>query len=756
MHISLLHIFNFIFHRTGFLIFEAEKQIESITMQKYKLVFIHIFSLTLLFASVLPSCSKKEAQKTTTTSTDVPTQKSTEDILTHWEKDKLSLFIHFGVYSELEGKWNNKKIEGSSEDIWGNAGLFLEDYERTARTFNPNKWDANEIVNLARDIGMKTIILSAKHHDGFCLFDTETTDFNSVKFTPLNKDLVASMASACKNGKINFGISFSLTDWHLPAAFPMSKYRGNPVSDEHHKINLQQIRELLTNYGPVSEIYFHSGLNTPAQSSELKDLINELQPECLVSNGIGNNFGDFIATEWNKKPEVELNSPWIMRSSLLPSSLGYLPEVKNIDQLETARTKVRELTDVISKGGNYALNIGPKGDGSLPETETEILRHIGRWIKVNREAITGTYKTPFASPSKYWKITQKANKLFLFVNSVPTNQTIQLSGFKNKIQSVSFLGSGIEPTFEQSGERYTINWTSPAMADPMQMPVLRIIFQDSIHAITAPHLKISQNDTVSLDLQNCIRLKSITGRDRLSSIPSTTSLLWNIDAEHEQTATLRFTPQQQGRILMLETSGKRMEVTLKGKQRELIRSENDTIQTGTIFKSIPFYGALDEVQINPAGQDRLQVSNSSWMGINKNKKDPYALLPLSTVYYYTDIESENDQQYCYQIIGNDGLQVWFNKKELLLTENPATGNPMKKELVLNLKEGKNILLVKNFNRMGAGDYFDLIPEPDAKWLTQEIPISANPGFIKITDAARTSKYNDIDLSNFSITLVPKK
>ncbi|WP_026055281.1 alpha-L-fucosidase [Anaerophaga thermohalophila] len=717
-------------------------------MQKYTMLIAHIILLSVALVSTMCSDAKKEKQE--------PEQINEEvglpvDHLQQWNADKLSLFVHFGVYSVLGGEWEGKKAE-RAENIWAETGMFADEYEQTARDLTPKNWDPAKLINLARDLGIKNIIFTVKHHDGFCLFKTETTPFNIVDFTTFDHDLMEEIADACNNANIGIGINFSLTDWHLPAASPMSSHYGAPVTEAHHQNNLDQIRELLTNYGDISAIYFYSGINTPAQSRELRELIKSLQPQCLISNGIGNNMGDFIASPFNHAPVIIPDIPWIQRSSALRPSLGYKKNKTTVDTLGIARSKIRELVKVISEGGNYALNLAPKGDGSLDELEKEILNHMGRWIKVNRDAIFRTQKNPLGDTSNSWLATWKDDHLYLFIDSVPSSQKIVFSAPGNEIEKVRFLGSGIEPAFFSRGQKHEITWTSPAMADPMQLPVLEVTMKDTIQPIAGEPLYTALNDTISLHLNNATPFRSISGMDRLSEIPSNTALRWNLGIKQKPSALLKFTSFEVGKTIKIKTESSEMVETLKGNRSNLIRSENDTIQTGQIFRSKPFYGALKDLHVNPNGNNRLQISHGSWM-VNSGHKDNLKPLPLTHHYYYVEIDSENPQKHLYRITGNDGIQVWLNKEEVLLAGNDNMEKPMTCEVVLNLKKGENILLIKNFNRWGNEDHFSLTPMPQARWLIQSVEIPENPGFIEVTEQNKENVHADIYMPNFSIELM---
>lgn len=714
----------------------------------------HIHKTILLIPAILflTGCtsrdqSDKEKEKPSPV-TDLPARQ-----IERWEEDKLSLFIHFGVYASLAGSWDETKIDGPAEEIWAHANMFRDDYEKVARDFNPDKWDAENFADLARNMGTRTIILSAKHFDGFCLFDTETTRFNSVDFTPLDRDLTEEMAEACNNANIRLGIRFSLTDWHLPEAYSMAGHNANPVPEAHHRTNLQQIRELLTNYGPISEIHFHSGLNTPEQSRELHDLVKEIQPQCLISNGIGHDQGDFISTEFNQFPSHNIDAPWILPASLHPSTLGHHADLDREPALEVARKKVRELVSAISSGGNYALNIGPKEDGSISEYEEETLRHIGRWIKVNRKALFNSGKNPFSEDSPYWKATHNENNLYIFVDSVPDSDIIEIKGLNNEIEGARFLGSGIEPEFSNSeGNAHEITWTSPAMADPMGLPVIEVDLKDPVEIRRGETIEFHSEDTIKLVQEDANKKMSISGGDRFSSVPSVTGFGWNISTDTELNANLRFTEYEKDREILIRTNKTETNIELKGEEAGMIQNATDTLETGNIYRSKTFYGPLDKVHVNPFGNNRLQISKDSWMATGEKSGLEIPPLPMSSHYYYLEIESEVAQQSFYEITGNDGIQVWLNQEVINLSRNTEPGTPLKKQFVLDIEKGKNILLIKNYNRSGTQDHFALTPRHGSSWYSQKVVIPEGSRSIQITTKDHTDRHKDIDLPNLSVVL----
>ena len=184
-----------------------------------------------------------------------------------WYGDKYSLFVHYGLYSIPGGVFQGEPVtKGYSEQILTFGIGFSDWYEAYTQQLDAAKFDAQEIVSLAQKGGMRSVVMTSKHHDGFCLFDTETTDYN-VMNTPAKRDLIGELAEACHQAGIGFGIYFSLIDWHYPYAVPFTSHNADPITPPHHQYNMAQVRELLTKYGRVDELWVDMGSLTPEQSA---------------------------------------------------------------------------------------------------------------------------------------------------------------------------------------------------------------------------------------------------------------------------------------------------------------------------------------------------------------------------------------------------------------------------------------------------------------------------------------------------------
>jgi alpha-L-fucosidase len=316
-----------------------------------------------------------------------------------WTQDRFGMFLHWGLYSVTAGDWKGKPTKGG-EHFMLHERIPLSEYAKIADDFNPVKFNADRWVKLAKQAGMKYIVITTKHHDGFAMYDSPSSDYNIVKRTPFGKDPMKDLAQACKKYDLKLCFYYSLgRDWQdpdVPTNWPVKAGRSNTwdYPNEDGKVLSRyferkvkpQIKELLTQYGPIGVIWFDtSELINRSQSIELKNLIHELQPNCIVNNRIGNGQGDFIVSEQEIVNKANTN-PW-ESCVTISSNWGYN---RHDSAWKSPELLVRQLVEIVSKGGNYLLNIGPKGDGSFPvESETR-LAAIGDWMKTNSEAIYGT------------------------------------------------------------------------------------------------------------------------------------------------------------------------------------------------------------------------------------------------------------------------------------------------------------------------------------------------------------------------------
>jgi alpha-L-fucosidase len=368
-----------------------------------------------------------------------PAPRPSPATIQQWQDRKFGMFIHWGLYSIPAGVWNGRRItSGYSEQIQSHAPIPKEEYEKLAARFNPVKWDPDAVARLARQAGMKFIVITAKHHDGFNMFATKQTNYNVVDATPYGKDVIQQLSMACARNGLKFGVYYSTIDWHYPDATTWTEDNNNDIPAKHADFNVRQLRELAANYGPLSEIWFDMGNPTLEQSRRFADTVHSMQPECMVSGRVFNHQGDFSVMGDNRIPQIILDEPWQTPASIYGETWGYREWQERGDLGGKIDEHILKLVEVVSRGGNYLLNIGPRGDGSVVEFEAGVLRGVGAWLQKNGEAIYATRPQPFRSLD-FGYATVKPGRLYLMVRNWPADGLLRLPGLKNKIRKAWFL-----------------------------------------------------------------------------------------------------------------------------------------------------------------------------------------------------------------------------------------------------------------------------------------------------------------------------
>jgi alpha-L-fucosidase len=377
---------------------------------------------------------------------------------TKWFKAaKFGMFIHWGLYAKLGGIWKDKDYYGSGEWIMHQAKVPADEYAKVAAAFNPVKFNADEWTDLAKEAGIRYMVITAKHHEGFAMYDSKVSNFNIVKASPYGKDPMKALSEAARKRGIQFGFYYSqFLDWHEPNGGGNSwdfKEDKKDYLKYYREKSIPQLKELLTGYGPLGIVWFDmpGGLDKQ-QTQELVDSMHALQPKSLFSSRVGQGLGDYRTFGDSEVPATPIKGAW---ESIYThnDSWGYITHDMNF---KSPKEIIHLLATVASKGGNLMLNVGPDGEGNIPYYSAKYLRQTGKWLKTNGESI---YETTYGLvPAQPWGVTTSApGKLYLHVLNVPDNKKITVPGINVKVSKVYGLSSKAAVRWIKKGQDLTVD-----------------------------------------------------------------------------------------------------------------------------------------------------------------------------------------------------------------------------------------------------------------------------------------------------------
>ncbi|MFI5357268.1 MAG: alpha-L-fucosidase, partial [Opitutales bacterium] len=359
-----------------------------------------------------------------------------QDSLAWWREARFGLFIHWGLYAIPAGVWQGKRVPYIGEWLMFREKIPVATYQKFAAQFHPRHFDAARWVQLAHDAGMRYLVITAKHHEGFAMYHSQANRYNVVDATPWAHDPMVDLARECRRRGVKLCFYYSQDlDWHHPdGAWNTWDYAAAQKQPERYlreKV-FPQLRELLTRYGPVGMIWFDTPLTlSKAQSARIRRFVKQLQPRCLVSGRIGHGLGDYSLPRDNFLPPARLEGDW-ETCATLNHTWGYK---KHDHAWKSAENLITTLVDLVSKGANYLLNVGPDADGVVPAPSAQRLRQVGAWLKVNGRAIYGTTPSPFRYEFPWGRITTKGRTLF-FHFFAPPPRLFRLHGLRTRIRSV--------------------------------------------------------------------------------------------------------------------------------------------------------------------------------------------------------------------------------------------------------------------------------------------------------------------------------
>lgn len=419
-------------------------------MKNYKLIFVFL----LLLDCFLANSQEKMGMENMWSEQSVKTSQSDSKQIRMFRDGNYAMFIHWGLYSYIGNIWDGKMYYGISEWIMDKkvANIPVDAYKQISHKFNPDKFDAKKIVSLAKASGMKYIVVTSKHHDGFAMFDTKYDDFNIVKSTPFGRDPMKELSDECKKEGLGFGFYYSQTqDWTAPGGFkgPKMDKKGNPVTFTDYFYNkcLPQIKELCTNYGEITLIWFDTPANIEKKYvKELIDTVKKYQPNTLISGRVGHDLGDYRTLGDMEIPSKNELGLW-ETVDVTNDSWGFSYSDNN---WKTPKEILKRLLSTVARGGTYMLNVGPTPTGEIPEQAEYSLRKAGEWIKKYNFLVYGAGSSPWLRPLPWGDVVVSGGKLYLMVYERPENKIV-LNGVKSTIKNINL--------FDKNQNRIKLDYT---------------------------------------------------------------------------------------------------------------------------------------------------------------------------------------------------------------------------------------------------------------------------------------------------------
>jgi alpha-L-fucosidase len=379
-----------------------------------------------------------------------------------WREAKFGMFIHWGVYSVPAGYYQGKPVKGIGEWIMNKGKIPMAEYQKFAQQFTGDKFDAASIVATAKNAGMKYIVITSKHHDGFAMFDSKVNKWTIVQATPFKRDPLKELAEECRKQGIRLGFYYSQAqDWNNGGAAAGGKWDKNQehnMDDYIDKTAIPQISEILSNYGPDTPavVWWDTPQDmNPARAARINAVVQKLRPGLIQNNRLGGKFkGDTETPEQHIPPQGYPGRDW-ETCMTLNDTWGFK---KDDNHWKSLSTILYNLCDIASKGGNYLLNVGPDSHGEIPAESVQRLAEVGQWMKVNSEAIYGTTATPFGeefgksvqvvdgygkkrptSSGDVWRATKKPGHIYLIIFKWPDNGLFHVPIVQEHLTSATLL-----------------------------------------------------------------------------------------------------------------------------------------------------------------------------------------------------------------------------------------------------------------------------------------------------------------------------
>ena len=467
---------------------------------------IKFIALATLLLATLPSPTTAQE----TTDAHAESKQDRDQRMNWWREGKFGMFVHWGVYSTTGGLYKGQKLPNSAEWMMCRGKIPIAEYEQYAANFNPTKFDADKFVGLAKQAGMKYLVITAKHHDGFAMFASQAGDWDVVDRSPFGRDIMKELAVACEKQDIKFGFYYSQAqDWHHPGGFGNGWDKTlKRVSSDEYVMNkaVPEVKQLLTDYGPIGIFWWDTPRKMTKESFDALHSLTKLQSDVITNDRLGDDYpGDYKTFERHIPDRAPVGKDWEV---CMPISGSWGYKIGD-DSFKSTTKLIRNLIEIASMGGNYLLNVSPTGEGILLPQAVERLKAVGDWMKVNGESIYGTQASPMGE-LEWGRCTSKESNgettLYFHVYDWPTDGKLLVPGLKNSVKSASLLDGGtvLQAESSDAGVMVTLPATAPdehasviamKVAGTLEVEaVLPTVGKDGKLALTADRAYINNNE----------------------------------------------------------------------------------------------------------------------------------------------------------------------------------------------------------------------------------------------------------------------